>query len=54
VVISQKLLKGNNVEIKMRKTGEVLICPQDALEATLQHITEKLRPTLEGLPYMAE
>jgi prolyl-tRNA synthetase len=54
VVISQKLLKGNNLEIKVRKTGEVLICPDDALEATLQQITEKLQPTLDGLPYMAE
>jgi prolyl-tRNA synthetase len=54
VVISQKLLKGNNLEIKVRKTGEVLICPQEALEATLQRITEKLQPTLEGLPYMDE
>jgi prolyl-tRNA synthetase len=54
VVISQKLLKGNNLEIKVRKTGEVLICPDDALEATLQQITEKLQPSLDGLPYMAE
>jgi prolyl-tRNA synthetase len=54
VVISQKLLKGNNLEIKIRKTGEVIICAQDALEATLEQIAEKLRPTLEGLPYMDE
>jgi prolyl-tRNA synthetase len=52
VVISQKLLKGNNVEIKVRKTGEVIICRQDDLEATLQQIEKKLQPSLEGLPYM--
>jgi hypothetical protein len=54
VVISQKLLKENNVEMKIRKTGEVIICAQHALESTLEQIAEKLRPTLEGLPYMGE
>ena len=54
VVVSQKHLKGKNVEIKVRKTGEVLICPEDALEATLQQLMERLQPTLAGLPYMDE
>jgi prolyl-tRNA synthetase len=54
VVISQKLLKANNVEIKVRSSGEVLVCPQGDLEATVQQIVERLQPTLEGLPYMAE
>jgi prolyl-tRNA synthetase len=54
VVISQKLLKGDNVEIKVRKTGEVIICKQDDLEATLKQIEEKLQPSLQGLPYMHE
>ncbi len=54
VVISPKLLKTNSVEIKVRKMGEVLICPQDDLEATLQQIAEKLQPSLDGLPYMVE
>jgi len=54
VVISQKLLKGDNVEIKVRKTGEVLIRRQDELEATLEQIEEKLQPSIQGLPYMDE
>jgi prolyl-tRNA synthetase len=54
VVVSQKLLKDNKVEIKVRKTGEVLICPQDELHPTLHQLSEKLRPSLDGLPYMDE
>ncbi len=54
VVISQKLLKGNNVEIKVRKTGEVLIVDREALDATLEQIVATLQPTLEGRPYMEE
>jgi prolyl-tRNA synthetase len=54
LVISPKLLKAGNLEVKVRKTGEVLICPHDAVEATLQRITEELQPTLDGLPFMAE
>lgn len=54
LVVSQKLLKTNNIEIKVRKTGEVLICPQDALDATLSQLLAKLQPSLEGLPYMDE
>ncbi len=54
VVVSQKLLKDNKVEIKIRKTGEVLICPQEDLHTTLIQLSEKLQPSLEGLPYMDE
>jgi prolyl-tRNA synthetase len=54
VVISQKLLKDDNVEIKVRKTGEVIICKQDELEATLRRIEDELQPSLDGLPYMDE
>ena len=54
VVVSQKLLKDNKVEIKIRKTGEVLICPQEDLHTTLIQLSEKLQPSLEGLPYMEE
>lgn len=54
LVISQKLLKKNEVEIKVRKTGEVSICPQADLETTLERIMADLQPSLEGLPYMQE
>jgi prolyl-tRNA synthetase len=54
VVVSQKLIKGNNVEVKVRRTGEVLIRPQADLEETLERIADSLQPSLEGLPYMAE
>jgi prolyl-tRNA synthetase len=54
VVVSQKLLKDNKVEIKVRKTGEVLICPQEDLHTTLIQLSEKLQPSLEGLPYMEQ
>jgi prolyl-tRNA synthetase len=54
VVISQKLLKGDNVEIKVRRTGEVIICRQEDLEATLEDIAAKLLPSTQGLPYMDE
>jgi prolyl-tRNA synthetase len=54
VVVSQRLLKNREVEIKVRKTGEVVICPRDGLDAALERIMEELRPSLDGLPYMAE
>ncbi|HQN19391.1 MAG TPA: His/Gly/Thr/Pro-type tRNA ligase C-terminal domain-containing protein, partial [Syntrophobacteraceae bacterium] len=54
VVISRKLLQGDNVEIKVRKTGEVIICRQEDLEATLEDIAAKLLPSMQGLPYMDE
>ena len=54
VVVSPKLLKENKVEIKVRQTGEVIICPQGDLETTLNQLLEKLQPSLEGLPYMEE
>jgi prolyl-tRNA synthetase len=54
VVVSQKLLKENKVEIKVRKTGEVIICLESDLDSTLKQLVEKLRPSLEGLPYMDE
>jgi prolyl-tRNA synthetase len=54
VVVSQRLMKTNEVEVKVRKTGEVVICSQDDLEATLEKIKADLQPSLEGLPYMPE
>ncbi|MGA7877652.1 MAG: proline--tRNA ligase [Desulfoferrobacter sp.] len=54
VVISQKLLKNEQVEIKDRKTGEVIICAQDELEVKIKQIMTDLQPSFEGLPYMQE
>jgi prolyl-tRNA synthetase len=54
VVVSQRLMKTNEVEVKVRKTGDVIICSQDDLEATLEKIKADLQPSLEGLPYMPE
>jgi prolyl-tRNA synthetase len=54
VVISQKLLKKGEVEIKVRKTGEVFTCPQADLEETLERFITDLQPSMERLPYMPE
>ncbi len=54
VVISQKLLKNEQLEIKDRKTGEVTICAQDELEVKIKQIMTDLQPSFEGLPYMQE
>lgn len=54
VVVSQKLLKKGEVEIKVRRTGQMIVCPQVELESVLERIMADLEPTLEGLPYMAE
>lgn len=54
VVVSQKLVKAGNVEIKVRQTGEVIICPATELEERLEAIVASLQPSLDGLPYMDE
>lgn len=54
VVVSQRHLKKNEVEVKVRKTGEVVICPADELETTIERIVSELRPSLDGLSYMPE
>ena len=54
IVVSQKLQKNGEVEIKIRKTGEVRICPEEDWQETLREIETSLLPSLEGLPYMAE
>ncbi len=54
VVVSQRLMKTNEVEVKVRKTGEVIICSQDEVEAVLEKLRTDLQPSLEGLPYMPE
>ncbi|MGD9506869.1 MAG: proline--tRNA ligase, partial [Syntrophobacteraceae bacterium] len=54
VVVSQRLMKTNEVEVKVRKTGEVIICSQDEVEAVIEKLKADLQPSLEGLPYMPE
>jgi prolyl-tRNA synthetase len=54
VVVSRKLQKTGEVEIKVRKTGVVTICPEKDLQATLKTIVKDLQPSLEALPYMPE
>jgi prolyl-tRNA synthetase len=54
VVVSQKLVKNGEVEIKTRKTGEVRFCPEADLDEVIREIAGSLQPSLEGLPYMAE
>lgn len=54
VVVSQKLLQKGEVEIKVRRTGAVIICPRDELLETLERIVADLQPSFEGLPFMVE
>lgn len=54
VVVSSKHLKNGQVEIKIRKTGEVLICPEQDLGKKLEEIFTALKPSLSSLPYMPE
>ena len=54
IVVSQKHEKTGDVEIKIRQTGEVRICPEKDLQRTLEAIVKELQPSLEGLPNMPE
>ncbi len=54
LVVSRKLEKTGDVEIKIRQSGEVRICPESDLEATLDAIFKDLEPSIENLPYMEE
>ncbi|MGA2222860.1 MAG: proline--tRNA ligase [Syntrophobacteraceae bacterium] len=54
IVVSQKHEKTGDVEIKIRRTGEVRICPEKDLQRTLEAIVKELQPSLEGLPNMPE
>ena len=54
IVVSQKHEKTGDVEIKIRRTGEVRICPEKDLQQTLEAIVKELQPSLEGLPNMPE
>jgi prolyl-tRNA synthetase len=54
VLISPKLNQKGEVEIKLRKTGEVLFCSQNDLISALENLMMSLQPSLEGLLYMPE
>jgi prolyl-tRNA synthetase len=54
VVISPKLQQKNEVEIKVRKTGEVIFCSTADLLKTVEQLLASLQPSLDGLPYMPE
>lgn len=54
IVVSRKLEKTGDVEIKIRQTGEVRICPEKELDAALEAIFRELEPSFENLPYMNE
>jgi prolyl-tRNA synthetase len=54
VVVSQKLTRNDQLEIKVRQTGEVVICVRGELDALLPKLLASLEPSLDGLPYMPE
>jgi len=54
IVVSQKLQKTGEVEIKVRQTGQIKFCPEKDLPRTLETIADSLQPTVEALPYMPE
>lgn len=54
VVISPKLLQKDQLEIKVRRSGEVLFCATADVMATLENLLGSLQPSLEGLPYLPE
>jgi prolyl-tRNA synthetase len=54
LVVSRKLEKSGDVEIKIRQTGEVRICAEKELEATLDAIFQDLEISIQNLPYMDE
>jgi prolyl-tRNA synthetase len=54
IVVSQKHQKNEQVELKVRQTGEVKICLEQELEETLKAIVGDLQPSLDDLPYMPE
>ncbi|MCE5245166.1 MAG: proline--tRNA ligase [Syntrophobacteraceae bacterium] len=54
VVISQKLLARGEVEVKVRRGGELIVCPQAEIGTVLDRIFEEQKTSFKGLPYMAE
>ena len=54
VVVSQKLLKNDELELKVRQTGEVIICKKNELTARIRQIFDAIQPSLHELPYLPE
>jgi prolyl-tRNA synthetase len=54
VVVSQKLTRNDQLEIKVRQTGEVVVCGRGELDTLIPKLLASLEPSLEGLPYMPE
>lgn len=54
VVVSQKLTKNDQVEVKVRQTGEMIICGRSEVSELLPKLLGSLKPSLEGQPYMPE
>lgn len=54
IVVSEKLMKKNELEVKVRQTGEVHFCSGQDLEALLEKVFKDLQPSLENLPYLPE
>lgn len=54
VVVSQKLLQRNELEIKIRKTNEIITCPVEDMNEKIKSIVDRLQPRTEGLEYMKE
>jgi prolyl-tRNA synthetase len=54
IVVSRNHQKTGDVEIKVRQTGQVRICPEKDLQGAIETIVKDLQPSLEALPYMPE
>jgi prolyl-tRNA synthetase len=54
VVISPKLLQKDQLEIKVRRSGEVLFCATAEVMTTVDKLLQSLQPSLDGLPYLPE
>jgi hypothetical protein len=54
VVVSQRGLKQGRLEVKVRRSGEVLFCSREELPALLEKIQADLMPEMDGLPFMPE
>jgi prolyl-tRNA synthetase len=54
VVVSQRNLKKNELEVKVRRTGEVMICAETDLDSTIERVMQELQPSFDGLLYLPE
>lgn len=54
VLVSPKLAAAGQLEIKVRKTGDVIKVDDSKLEETVSDIITGLMPVLDGLPYLPE